>query len=62
MTVDTDYAPDQSTDLLKNQFKDRSHDLGVDLAGGDFSHGAGDALAYVAGSSATSAAVFGCMK
>ncbi len=39
---DTEYAPDHSADLVKDQFKDRSNDLGVDLAGGDFSYSPGE--------------------
>jgi hypothetical protein len=38
---DDTYKPDKSADLLKDQFKDRSRDFGVDLASGDFTYSPG---------------------
>ena len=38
---DETYKPDKAADLLKDQFKDRSRDFGVDLASGDFTYSSG---------------------
>jgi RHS repeat-associated protein len=37
-SYDEAYSPDKSAGLLKDQFKDRSRDFGVDLASGEFTY------------------------
>jgi RHS repeat-associated protein len=40
--TDTENVPDKVQDLLRDQFKDRSRDFGVDLATGDFTYSSGE--------------------
>ena len=44
---DETFKPDKSADLLKDQFKDRSRDFGVDVSTGDFTYSPGADISVV---------------